>query len=283
MSIIYLRKSTVAISLASAFLASPVLAVPTMAPSNVVNLHTGAPVASVVVPQVASDNSEVIVPLGSAVDVDGTPVEGYVIIHYKKGFGKPPWAGGGNGNGGGSDPAASCYGFFAKGARWKTTEQYAVAADVDSAAVSRDLETWDSQVAFDIFGSQDTSFVVDGADTSSPDGHNEVMWGDISTDGAIAVTIVWGVFSGPPQDRYLAEWDVVFDNVDYAWGDATVDPSVMDFENIATHEFGHAAGLVDLYESQCSEQTMYGYADYGETKKRDLDVGDVNGIKKLYQ
>lgn len=248
-------------------------------PANVVNLQTGNPVATVLVPQQALENSQAIVPLGSAYDVDGRLVEGYVIIHYKKGYGKPPWAGGGNG---GKDPA-TCYEFLAKGARWKTTEPYVVASDVDSSLVANDLETWDSQVAFDIFGQQDTTAIVDGADTESPDGKNEVMFGDISTEGAIAVAIVWGIFSGPPFARELVEWDVVFDNVDYVWGDATLDPSVMDFENIATHEFGHAVGLADLYDSVCSEQTMYGYADFGETKKRTLEAGDIAGVQDLYK
>lgn len=273
-------KSITTSLLALAFLAQPAMA-GTMVAGNVVNPHTGEHVTSVIVSSQAIDHSKAIVPLGSAFDVNGEAVEGYAIIHYKKGFGKPPWAGGGKDKGG--DPAASCYSFLANGAKWKNTEPYVVASDVDAAAVARDLEAWDSQVSFNIFGNQDTVSVVDGADTSSPDGMNEVMWGDVSTDGAIAVAIVWGVFSGKPSWRYLAEWDVVFDNVDYAWGDADLDPTVMDFENIATHEFGHAVGLADLYESGCSEQTMYGYADYGETAKRTLEVGDINGVTELYK
>ena len=57
----------------------------------------------------------------------------------------------------------------------------------------------------------------------------------------------------------------------------------MDFENIATHELGHSVGLADLYESKCSEMTMYGYADYGETKKQTLEDGDIKGIKEIYR
>lgn len=268
------------ITLASALFASSVFAVPPpVTPANVVNPHTGQPVVTVVVPEAAVSNSDVIVPLGSAFDVDGKSVEGYAIVHYKKGFSHKTQ----HAKGGGSDPTSSCYDFLAKGARWKVTEPYVVASDVNATAVANDLETWDSQVAFDVFGPQDTGSVVDGADTSAPDGKNEVMWGDISSPGAIAVTIVWGVFYGPPSGRELVEWDAVFDNVDFAWGDATIDPTVMDFENIATHEFGHAAGMADLYKSLCFEQTMYGYAAYGETKKRTLEVGDINGIKELYK
>ena len=56
----------------------------------------------------------------------------------------------------------------------------------------------------------------------------------------------------------------------------------MDFENIVTHEHGHVFGLDDLYTSTCSEETMYGYATEGETKKRTLESGDIMGIQRLY-
>ena len=54
----------------------------------------------------------------------------------------------------------------------------------------------------------------------------------------------------------------------------------MDLQNIATHEFGHAAGLDDYY--QCDLETMYGYSYYGDIEKRDLYDGDIAGIQKLY-
>jgi predicted Zn-dependent protease len=56
----------------------------------------------------------------------------------------------------------------------------------------------------------------------------------------------------------------------------------MDLRNIATHELGHAVGLADLYENACSEETMYGYSSEGETKKRDLNDGDITGLQQLY-
>ena len=78
-------------------------------------------------------------------------------------------------------------------------------------------------------------------------------------------------------------------DIDWIWGDADpnndgiVDnPNVMDLQNIATHEFGHGIGLDDVYNSECSEVTMYGYSDYGEIKKRTLEQPDVTGLQKLY-
>jgi hypothetical protein len=57
----------------------------------------------------------------------------------------------------------------------------------------------------------------------------------------------------------------------------------MDFESIATHELGHIMGMADLYDSACSDQTMYGYATNGETHKRSLGTGDIWGIHALYR
>jgi hypothetical protein len=74
---------------------------------------------------------------------------------------------------------------------------------------------------------------------------------------------------------------MVFDEADFDWA---MDGSslAMDFENIAIHELGHSLGMGDLYESSCAEETMYGYASNGETKKRDLEAGDITGIQELY-
>ncbi len=270
-------RTNVTILLALALVAwvfQPVFAAPNLQPAKVINIHTGQALASIVVPAQAIGSSEAIIPLGSAFD-NGREVQGFAMIHYKDNYAK---AGGSKGN-----PESSYYAFLAKGAKWKVAEPYVVANDVSSVLVAQDLETWDNQVSFNIFGDENTALEVDGVDADSPDGKNEVMFGEISDPGAIAIAIVWGIFGGPPQNRELVEWDVVFDNVDYLWGDGSQDPTVMDFENIATHEFGHAVGLNDLYGSQYSEQTMYGYANYGETKKRTLAAGDINGAKTLYK
>ena len=59
-------------------------------------------------------------------------------------------------------------------------------------------------------------------------------------------------------------------------------PNAMDFLNIATHEIGHAVAM-DHPSDLCTEETMYAYADYGETKKRTLNAGDITGIGKRSQ
>jgi len=216
--------------------------------------------------------------LGQAKDVDGRVVEGFMFIRDKKGDAKPPWAGGGN-NGGST--TSTCYALMAKGARWKTTEPYSITSDINSAVMSTSLNTWDSEVGFNIFGPLSTD-AVDGADSNAPDGKNEVMFSDLGPTNTIAYTIVWGIFSGPPSQRELVEWDMVFNSA-YTFGNADSPDgnNVMDFQNIATHEAGHALGL-DHPDSTCTEETMYAYANYGETKKRDLNSGASAGINVLY-
>ena len=57
---------------------------------------------------------------------------------------------------------------------------------------------------------------------------------------------------------------------------------VMDTDNIVTHELGHAAGLGHP-PNECTDETMYAFASAGETLKRDLFDGDIQGIVQLYQ
>ncbi len=53
----------------------------------------------------------------------------------------------------------------------------------------------------------------------------------------------------------------------------------IDLDTVTLHEFGHAAGLDDLYNIECSGEVMYRY--YVEPKTK-LKSGDIAGIKKLY-
>lgn len=218
-------------------------------------------------------------------DVEGKLAQGYAFIHYKdpsdkSNFAKKPEA---------RPRTSACYGFLSKGARWKITEPYileatnssGLSAEYIASTSASSMNTWDNQVPFNIFGSR-AEGVVDGADTVAPDGKNEIFFGPISDSGVIAVTIVWGYFSGSASQRSLLEYDMIFDDMDFRWGDASADPTVMDFQNITTHELGHAAGMADLYTTSCNRETMYGYATEGETQKRDLNLGDITGVKKLY-
>ena len=226
--------------------------------------------------------------LGVSTDNTGRKVQGLAIIHPKPYVGHHHRDGhtGGPGGGGGS---SKCYAFIANGARWRTTEDYLVnpenSAGLDHQAVRDNLKVamnaWDNEVAFQIFGVESAG-VVDGLDTSSTDGKNEIMFGDISDSGAIAVTIVWYTVGGPPWARQIVEHDQMYDDADFGWsvGDPVGSES-MDFLNIATHEIGHSAGMGHP-EDSCTGETMFRFATEGETKKRDLHTGDTAGVADLY-
>ncbi len=269
-------------------------------PANIPKGH-----ATVTIPSHAIKVSPGVFYLGKAKD-KGRVVEGYAIIDYKKGFGKPGTECG-NGIcepgenarkcpadcGGGEDPeepdTSSCYGFLSKGAKWKTIESYIVNPSnirgLDEAFVisnlAIDIDKWEEVVEVDILGAGSLTSEILVADTVSPDNKNEVYFADVDYEGAIAITIVWGIFGGPLPFRELVEWDMIFDDVDFDWSSAG-EAGKMDFESIATHELGHSVGLDDLYKDECSEQTMYGYASNGEIKKRTLEDGDIAGVRKLY-
>ncbi len=77
----------------------------------------------------------------------------------------------------------------------------------------------------------------------------------------------------------IVEFDIMLDT-DFTWGDGAIDDTLMDVQNIVTHELGHGIGLADIY--YCELETMYGYSYEGDTEKRTLFEGDIAGLQKLY-
>jgi len=258
---------------------------------------------TVIVPAHAVELAPGLFSLGEAKDVDGRIVQGFMFIDKKKENAKPGTVCGNGicepgekkscsvdcGGGNGGIESSSCFSLFAKGAKWKTTEPYVLNTtnnDMTNAFVASktelSLNEWDDEVAFDIFGSRDVSGITDGADTVTPDGKNEVEFQNLGADNTIAFAIVWGIFKGKPSERELVEWDVVF-NDNFTFGDANSDPlPLMDYQNIATHEFGHSLGLTHPDDNSCTDETMYRFAAFNETKKRTLEAGDITGVNELY-
>jgi len=242
------------------------------------------------IPESAKKISNNVYKLGNSTDSNGRNVEGFAIVRYDKNFAKPPWAGGGDKGGSGDTGTSSCYEFLAKDAKWKSEENWIInTANIRGLEsgylldnMSLNIDKWEEAAT-------DTSILGEGsatsaallADLDSPDDLNEVYFADIEEPGVIGVTIVWGIFGGPPRGRELVEWDQVYDDTDFDWSNNGT-AGAMDFESIATHELGHTFGMGDLYDSNCSDMTMYGYASVEETSKRDLEDGDINGISTLY-
>lgn len=226
---------------------------------------------------------------GKSGEKDGRVLSKITFIHFRRAPAKPPWAGGGGGGGGGGKKGKDTghYAFIANGLRWRTTESYKLNpvngggltdAEVEDSVLLALLE-WE-KYGGEIFGtlSIDYSAHYNG---STIDGVNAISFGTFSDPNVIGVTTIWGYFWGPPKSREIVETDLLF-NTAYTWGDAAVNPNVMDLLNIAVHEVGHCAGMDDLYDTAAIEETMYGYSSEGETSKRDLFTGDITGIKKLY-
>jgi len=240
--------------------------------------------AVVIVPAHAIEIAPGIFSLGTAKDVDGKVVEGFMVFHHRAGHNGGPPGGGGGGDSGGS----TCFAHLAKGAKWKSLESWMVnpsnTEGLDSSFVfsnlGADIQKWEDASSTDILGDGSTTGDTLVADTISPDGKNEVYFGDVSSSGAIAVTIVWGIFRGKPSQRELVEWDQVYDQVDFDWS-SSGEAGKMDFENIAQHELGHSVGMGHP-DSTCTEETMYAFASSGETKKRTLEAGDIAGVNNLY-
>ncbi len=205
-------------------------------------------------------------------------LEKKTFIHYKTNQAK--------GGGPGKD-TGGYYTYIVNGLKWKTNEPFVFnpagsgmnVSDVASALAAA-LGEWENYGG-DIFGGLTQDNKADYNDVA-PDNLNTLTFGDLDSTSVIALTNVWGYFSGPARTRQIIEVDVCFNNVAFTWGDATDDGSVMDLQNIATHELGHGAGMGDLYQPPAGQETMFGYSREGETDKRSLYAGDIAGIQNLY-
>jgi len=147
--------------------------------------------------------------------------------------------------------------------------------DFISSAISISAENWDVETSKELFS--DSYEISTSVQYGVQDYQNAIVFGDHSNSGIIAITSVWYTRVG----KKIVEFDMLF-NTDFAWGDAEISSYVMDLQNIATHELGHAVGLSDIYNSVCASVTMYGYSDYEEIQKRTLEQPDIIGLQKIY-
>ena len=203
--------------------------------------------------------------------------EKITFIHYKDGKVKPIDSNGKPAN------TATCYKLL--GVKWSTlpvsyvinpTNSNGLSENFVTNAISLSAEEWDAYTSRELFNNAYTINYTADWDDTSPDLNNEYSFGLYPQQNVIAVTNVWY----NSRTKQIVDYDILF-NTYYAWGDATINPSIMDLQNIATHETGHGIGLADLY-NRCIDETMYGYSDFGETSKRDLNKGDIAGLRKIY-
>ena len=215
----------------------------------------------------------------SAEKVNGKNLVPVDVIHWQKGFAKP--------GGGGNDKVPTCYAFLGKSRqtllKWNNPP---VSYFINPSGVSLDptfvgnairsaAETWDDATSKELFN--DASTVDATAPWGIADSQNVLTWGNYPQAGVIAVARYWI----DSETKSIAEFDIMFDT-DYTWGDAESNSSLMDVQNIATHELGHGIGLSDVYKVPCSTVTMYGYSNNGDIAKRTLEPSDITGLQTLY-
>lgn len=198
------------------------------------------------------------------------------FIHWKKDFVRSGTA---------AAKIPTCYKFLTPTKiRWKTlpvnyeinpTNPQGLAESFISSAVFNSAETWDAATGKELMNDAYTTDYTVAYGVQ--DYKNAITFGNYPTARVIAVTTVWY----NPATKAIVEFDAMFDT-DWTWGDATVDSTKMDLQNIATHELGHGVGLGDVYDLVCSAVTMYGYSDYGEIIKRTLEQPDITGLLILY-
>lgn len=184
---------------------------------------------------------------------------------------------------------------IADGASWKTSRGYFINA-VNSQrlseaflerSVSRAFRRWncalgDRLVIGPLLGvraDRDGSSI----NIDTPDGFNEIGLTRIDgKPGTIAFTLLFGVFSGPVEQRELTNFKTLFDQGHYQFGNSSETRGKIDFEATMTHEAGHVYGLDDIEDTRCADVTMYATSVPDETKKRTPEKQDIDGLNEIY-
>jgi len=155
-----------------------------------------------------------------------------------------------------------------------TKNRQKLSATFITSTIFASAETWDIETGTELFSNTYTISPI--VRYGRFDGKNAIVL-DTAPVGTIAVTSIWYY----TISKQIVEFDIKF-NTNYKWGDAVVNPAVMDLQDIATHELGHGVGLNDMYNGACNQVTMYGYGSYGEIIKRTLEAPDIEGLLSLY-
>ncbi len=182
-----------------------------------------------------------------------------------------------------------CHALFAEGAKWKNTENFYVDTNNPNglsqsfifATMNQGFNEWNTRLnQFRLIGNRIKPLPSNIQPSfSSPDGRNFISFREISNQNILAVTIVWGIFTGPISQREIVEVDKVFNTKVLNWGDATIESNVIDLLNVNVHEDGHWFGLD---HNNCEESTMFPSASINELKKRTLITDDIECLCMHY-
>jgi hypothetical protein len=138
---------------------------------------------------------------------------------------------------------------------------------------------WNSNVLLSYAGTTTAMFGADGADGSCADGTNVIGWH--SFDPSVIAAVYTCI---DPKTNTVRDADLAL-NVTQHWENISGEPEsrhTFDIDSIVTHEIGHWLSLLDLYDAGSLHQTMMGNAEYGETRKRTLALGDIVGLQTAY-
>lgn len=133
-----------------------------------------------------------------------------------------------------------------------------------------------------LFGDEPSIDYKAKASIASPDYKNVITWGR-AQPGVVAYAVIWYISS----TGEIVDADIVLNSY-YKWGIADGNEGTrdlankFDLRNVVIHEAGHWVGLDDIYDSNYSAMTMYGYTSYGEEIKRSLEPGDITGAQYIY-
>jgi len=159
-------------------------------------------------------------------------------------------------------PTTTCYGFLSGSKpKWNWVEDYYYSDSRLGTTSASATATWDVATSATIFGSG----IAETHSWGVYDNKNAITFGNYPEAGVIAVTAIWY------RGKNIYEYDIMFDT-DYF-------PDTVDLDTVALHEFGHGAGLDDLYDVACEGNVMY-WRYTG--KKTTLGSGDEAGIQILY-
>lgn len=163
------------------------------------------------------------------------------------------------------------------GIRWFSggTVKYQIIGSAPSGgntAVENAVATWDNSVTTRVLSRDDSS------PSANPcGGVNTVQW--VSIDGPGGVLATASVCRNVAT-KEIVGFVVTTDSAESWATDGSSDK--FDVENVASHEFGHVAGLGHDNPPKSGCLTMYKFAGLGEIQKRTLGLGDKLGMDVLY-